>query len=120
MNYTLLSLQLIPWVSQAKGTSGETWAYSNRKPAKSVDFFGDTSSTFTVSRLTKGEKPSASTASDELVTVWLNGVSAEEVELYRAEYGDEVYIDENDKLLTVDQYNELGSQDVDTSEQPFA
>ena len=125
MKHVLLTLQKISWTSQAQGTSGNTWAYSNRKPQSPVNFFGDKNTAFTVSRLQKGVTPSTSTASDMLVTVWLNNVNDEEVELYKAEYGLEVYVDESDNLITVAQYEELMSQGSDvtedtTSEQPFA
>ena len=48
-----------------------------------------------------------------------------EVQLYREEYGEQAYIDDNDKMITVAQYEELMSQGSDvtedtTSEQPFA
>ena len=123
MTHILLTLQKISWTSLAKGTSGNTWAYSNRKPQSPVNFFGDKNTAFTVSRLQKGVTPSTSTASDELVTVWLNNVTDEEVELYKAEYGLEVYVDENDSLITVDTYNEQMkgvSTSTEESEQPFA
>ena len=130
MNYILLTLQKISWSSattgksEAKGTSGEDWAYSNRKPQKKVNFFGDEATSFTISRLQKGVKK-VTNQSDDLVTIWLNGVNDEEAELYRAEFGDEVYVDSDDNLITVARYEELMAEGTDvaddsTSEQPFA
>ena len=45
----------------------------------------------------------------------------EEVELYKAEYGEEIYIDEDDRLYTKAQYQASLQQDTDdsVSEQPF-
>ena len=118
MNYVLLTLQKIAWSSEAKGTSGEDWAYSNRQPQKSVNFFGDESTGFTISRFKKGAKR-VSNQPEEMVTIWLNGVTDAEVELYRSEYGDEVYVDSDDNLITKERYEELMSSD-DASDEVFA
>ena len=123
MNFVLLTLQKISWSSATTGNSGNTWAYSNRQPKATVDFFGQDND-FSVSRIKKGQQDVAS-SNDELVTIWLNDCDDAEVELYKAEYGEELYIDENNKMQTVADYEELMSQgsDVDedtTSEQPFA
>ena len=118
MNYIKLSLQKIAWQSTAKGTSGEDWAYSNRKPQKTVNFFGDESTGFTISRLKRGAKKIAE-QSEDMVTIWLNGVTDAEAELYRSEYGDEVYVDSDDNLITVERYQELMSS-TETSDEVFA
>ena len=123
-DFIQVTLQLIEWVSTAKGTSGSTWAYSNRQPQKNADFFGDSTSGYTVSRLKRGVAASKPQPTDDLVTVWLNGATSEEVELYREEYGETAYIGLDDKLIIVDEYEELVKNgDVEehsTSEQPFA
>ena len=133
MNYILLTLQLIPWTSK-RGISGETWAYSNRTPQGNANFFGDKATGFNVSRWSPNAEETAS-KSDGLVTVWLSNyddvekkmvsITKEEAMLYRAEYGDTWYVDDDNNLITVAQYEELMSQgsdvDVDVaSEQPFA
>ena len=123
MNYIKLALQLIEWVSASKGTSGSTWAYSNRKPQQKATVFGDSNTNATITRLKRGSTPVAST--EELVTVWLNDVTAEEVELYKAEYGEVAYLSPNNELvseeeyLKVDTHQDTSTQDSDTS-QPFA
>ena len=131
--YILLTLQLIPWTNK-KGVSGETYAYSNRKPQGNANFFGNKASGFSVTRYNPNEVATVST-SDVIVTLWLSNydetekkmvsITKEEAELYRAEYGDTCYCDEDNNLITVEQYEELMSKgsDVDddvTSEQPFA
>ena len=115
-----LTLQKIAWSSATTGNSGNTWAYSNRQPKKTVDFFGDTSTNFSISRLKRGVTQSQDATSD-IVTIWLNDVNDEEVELYKAEYGEEIYIDEDDRLYTKAQYQASLQQDTDdsVSEQPF-
>ena len=135
MTHILLTLQKISWTSLAKGTSGNTWAYSNRKPLNTPDFFGDKNSGFKVSRQKKGVAFNASSTSDDNVMIWLSywddknqkyvSLTDTEVQLYREEYGEQAYIDDNDKMITVAQYEELMSQGSDvtedtTSEQPFA
>ena len=133
MKYILLTLQLIPWTSK-RGISGETWAYSTRTPQGNCNFFGDKKSGYNVSRWSPNAVDT-DTKSDEVVTIWLShyddvekkmvSITKDEAMLYRAEYGDTCYVDENDNLITVAQYEELMSQgsDVDAdvaSEQPFA
>ena len=130
--FILLTLQLIAWTNK-KGISGETWAYSNRKPQGNANFFGDKTTGFNISRYNPNAVVTVS-ESDEIVTLWLShydedekkmvGVTNEEAELYRAEYGETCYCKDN-SLITVAQYEELMSQgsDVDddvASEQPFA
>ena len=131
MNYVLVTLQKIAWVSKALGTSGTTWAYSNRKPQNPVNFFGDKNTSFQVSRQKKGV--AFTVASDEMCTVWLSvwddqkkvnvSITDEEAELYRVEYGEECYVDDEDNLITLDQHAEIVSNDstsTEDSEQPFA
>ena len=132
MKYILLTLQQISW-ENSKGDSGLTWAYSNRK-SKPSNFFGDKSTGFKVKRFVPGTVAEAS-PSNEIVTVWLTtwdddkkkyvNIPEEEVELYRTEYGDTCYVDEDDNLITIEEYEKkmLAGEDVaddSTSEQPFA
>ena len=122
MNYVELLLQLIPWTSQAKGTSGETWAYSNRRPQAKASIFGDDTVNATVSRLQKGVKQ-VTESNDELVTVWFNDVNDEEVLLYKEEYGEVAYLSDENELISKEEYLKRTSNDSvasEDSEQPFA
>ena len=94
MNIISVTLQKISWASKAQGTSGSTWASSNRKPQRKCSVFGSDKGA-TISVLKKGV--TATSTSDDLVTVWLNYCTDEEAQLYRAEYGETAFVDMRDE-----------------------
>ena len=94
MGIISVTLQKITWASKAQGTSGSTWAYSNRKPQTKCSIFGKNKGA-TISVLKKGV--TATSTSDDLVTVWLNDCTDEEAQLYRAEYGKNAFVDMRDE-----------------------
>ena len=116
MNIISVTLQKISWASKAQGTSGSTWAYSNRKPQMKCSVFGSDKGA-TISILKKGV--TATSTSDDLVTVWLNDCTDEEAQLYRAEYGDVAYVDNRDEdnpsLISSDEYQKLVTSSDDSA-----
>ena len=98
---------------QTKVVDGLTvFCYSTRKSLPGRVNFGSGSKTFSVTYWDGKPKETSSGS----VTLWLNGVGVDEIELYKEVYGLECYlqIDENDSitLITKDNY-----QSLDTSQQ---
>ena len=116
--FIAVTLQKITWASKAQGTSGVTWAYSNRKPQKKVSIFGNSGVNATISILKRGATQTA-TAVEDMCTVWLHDITDEEAQLYRAEYGDVAYVDNRDEdnpsLISSDEYQKLVTSSDDSA-----
>ena len=98
---------------QTKVIDGATvFVYSTRKALQGTLNVGSASKTFSVTYYDGTPKAKSSGS----LTMWLNGVGVDEIELYKDVYGVECYlqVDENDTitLITKDDY-----QSLETSQQ---
>ena len=100
---------------QTRVVDGVTvFVYSTKKSYRGQVNVGSTSKTFSVTYW--DGKPKDTSPSSGSLTLWLNGVGVDEIELYKDVYGVECYlqVDENDTitLITKDDY-----QSLETSQQ---